>query len=67
MERWRKARSLAAQGYTVVRASREIGINHSTAIYIAKQMGFKWAPSLKGRYLREPMERVERMMRLASR
>ena len=67
IEAWSRAPELAKKGYTVCAGAREMGVNHATAIYIAKQLGFEWAPSLKGRYARrrEPDERVERMMRLA--
>lgn len=67
-ERWRLAQELASQGYTVCRAAREIGIHHATAIYIAQQMGFRYAGSMKGKYLRsETTGRVEKLMRLACR
>ena len=71
-ERWRLAQELASRGYTVCRAAREIGIHHATAIYIAQRMGFRFAGSMKGKYVRrttkpETMGRVERMMRLACR
>jgi hypothetical protein len=66
-ERWKRARELAAQGYTVCAGARLIGIHHATAIYIAEQMGFKWAGSMKGKYPRqETMGRVEKLMRLAN-
>ena len=67
-ERWRLAQELASQGYTVCQAAKEIGIHHATATYIAQQMGFRFAGSMKGKYLRsETLGRVERMMRLAAR
>jgi predicted transcriptional regulator len=67
-ERWTRAQELASEGYTVTRAAQVLGIHHATAIYIAQRMGFKFAASQKGKYLRRPAEtmgRVEKMMRLA--
>ena len=66
MERWLKAKELADKGYSVTEAAREIGIHHTTAIYISRRMGFKWySQKTNPRPAQETVGRVERMMRLA--
>jgi hypothetical protein len=43
-ERWEQARALASQGCWMSEAARILRIHHTTALYISRQMGFKWAP-----------------------
>lgn len=68
-ELWQRARELADHGCTVTQGARILGIHHTTAIYIARRMGFEWANANKGRSAgkQETVGRVERMMRLAGR
>jgi len=43
-ERWERAKELAEQGCWLSEAARILKIHHTTAIYISRQMGFKWPP-----------------------
>lgn len=41
-ETWPRAKELADQGCWLTEAARILKIHHTTAIYISRQMGFKW-------------------------
>lgn len=43
-ERWYRAKELAEQGCWLSEAARILKIHHTTALYISRMMGFKWAP-----------------------
>ena len=43
-ERWERAKELAEQGCWLSEAARILKIHHTTAIYISRQMEFKWPP-----------------------
>ena len=43
-ERWNRAKELAEQGCWLSEAARIMRIHHTTALYIARKMGFKWPP-----------------------
>ena len=43
-ERWERAKELAEQGCWLSEAARILKIHHTTALYISRQMGFKWPP-----------------------
>jgi hypothetical protein len=42
---WQRAKELAERGCWESEAARIMGIHHTTALYIARKMGFEWAPS----------------------
>ena len=79
---WSEAQELAAKGYWQSKAARKLGIHHTSAMYISRQMGFEWAPAPQAlpplnRYETAPRitkpvvaerdEQVERMLELARR
>jgi hypothetical protein len=78
---WEKAMELAAGGVWLAEACRLLEMNHSTALYISRKMGFTWpappVPSNRPKLLpgqrtvrrerQEDASRVERMMALAER
>lgn len=67
-ERWKRVKELAEQGYSISETARELGIHHTTAIYIGRKMGFQWKTDQRvSRRPTETVGRVERMMRLAAR
>jgi hypothetical protein len=39
---WERARQLAEQGVWMSHAAKLLGIHHTTALYIGRQMGFRW-------------------------
>lgn len=39
---WNHAKQLAEQGYFASKAARKLGVHHTTMLYIARKLGFKW-------------------------
>lgn len=39
---WERAKQLAESGWWLSEGARKLGIHHTTALYISRQMGFRW-------------------------
>jgi hypothetical protein len=57
---WEKVQELAASGVWIAQACRLLQMHHSAAIYISKQMGFKWPLPPKQRPRLLPSQRIVR-------
>lgn len=49
---WDKCKELAEAGVYAAKAARIMGIHHTTALYISRQMGFKWPKAPRGSWSR---------------